>query len=463
MTVRLSAVLFIFSALVAPLGAESPGLYLPRTMALLESSSPGHRTPVRMLFYGQSITAQGYADRAIMKLVRERYPNASVTFTNPAIGGYQAPVLRHTAWQDMYNQNPDLVVFHVYGGQDGELEEIFQGIRKNLTAEVLVWTHHVDSTPDETNGMREKTSELIEALAAKYGFEVADARTLWKETLMREKISPRDLTVDFIHLNDRGGALLGEAVVARFQDNPSASGDWKRRVHTISLDGPREGVSFPAGSWKYTPEGVVASGREPLRLAFTGNRVDVIGLAGGGSARILLDGRTPSTLRDTLAAGRSSKVPGAWWPAVTRVSLGESPVVESYTMRFHDVAPDGSGYLFDVTGSVSGPVGNGGAGQPFAAASGRFSLDRGDLALAGVRKTTGKDLPAEFTVEWPVFSMSRDLWKSPATLSLGEVPQETVVRCWTDGPHVLEIVPEGDGPLGLREIMVFSPSGYAAP
>ncbi|MBN8711585.1 MAG: hypothetical protein BGO12_16310 [Verrucomicrobia bacterium 61-8] len=462
MKIRLTAVPLLFLALT-PLGAESPGLYLPRTMALLESSSPGRHTPVRMLFYGQSITAQGYADRAIMKLVRDRYPDAKVTFTNPAIGGYQAPALRRTAWQDMYNQNPDLVVFHVYGGQDGELEEIFQGIRKNLTAEVLVWTHHVDSTPDETNGMREKTSELIKTLAAKYGFEVADARTLWKETLQREKISPRDLTGDLIHLNERGGALLGEAIVARFQDNPSASDDWRKRIHTISLDRPREGISFSAGSWKYTPEGLVACGREPLRLAFTGNRVDVIGLAGGGSARILLDGRPPSTQRDTLAAGRSSKAPGAWWPAITKVSLGDSPVVESYTMKFHDVAPDGSGYSFDVTGSVSGPLGAGQSGQRFVAASDRFSLEPGDLAFPGVKKTFGKDLPAEFTVEWPVFSMSRDSWKSPVTLSPGEVPQETIVRCWTDGPHVLEIIPDGDGPLGLREFMVFSPSGHAAP
>lgn len=443
---------------------ESPGLHLPRTMALLESSSPQHKTPVQILFYGQSITAQGYADRAITKWMQENYPDAVISFTNPAIGGYQAPTLRRTAWQDMYNQNPDLVVFHVYGGEGGELEEIFQGMKNHLAAEVLLWTHHLDSTPDEVGGGREKTSELIKTLAAKYGYEVADARALWKETLEKEKTTPRDYTTDLIHLNEKGGALLGRALVSRFQKNSAASDDWKKRVHTVALDTPRAEISHEGGGWKIENGGLVSTGTEPLRLEFTGNRVDLIGLVGtGGSAKILLDGKVPSTVRDTLAAGRSSRSPGAWWPTLTQVKLGEVAVPQTYTMNFSDVSPDGSVFAYDVMGSVSGEEGTGKSGQPFKARSGTFSLNAWDIALGSVKQITGKDLPPEFVVEWSVFSMSKDAWQSPAMLEAGEVSQETVIRCWTDGPHVLEIIPTGDGPVGIREIMVFSPGGKAQP
>ena len=449
----------------AALGAaDDSGVHLARTMELLESSAPDRRTPITILFYGQSITAQGYADRAIMKWIAEHYPEAKVKMTNPAIGGYTAPGLRQTAWQDMYNQNPDLVVFHVYGGENGELEEIFQGMRKHLTADILVWTHHVDSTKDEDNGLRERTSEFMKSLAAKYGCEVADVRALWKETLSKENTVPMDYTKDAIHLNDKGGALLGQAVVARFQKNPAASKDWKKRIHTLKLDQPQPAVTYEPGSWKVERGGLVSTGTGPLRIAFHGNRVDLVGLAGtGGRAKVLLDGKTPSTVFDTLSAGRSSKSPGAWWPAVTQVTLGDSVVPQIFSMKFHDVAPDGSSFVFDVAGSVSGEEGSGQNGKPFTAKSGAFFLKPNALALATVKKLVNKDLPPEFTVEWPVFSMSKDEWTSPGTLETGEVPQETVIRCWTDGPHVLEILPLGDGPVGIKDVMVFSPSGNAKP
>jgi hypothetical protein len=455
--------LLAFSAV--PLGAsEDTGVHLSRTMELLESGSPDRKTPVTILFYGQSITAQGYADRAIMKWIAEHYPHAKIKMTNPAIGGYPAPRLRQTAWQDMYNQSPDLVVFHVYGGEGGELEEIFRGMRKHLTADILVWTHHVDSTRDEGNGLREKTSELMKSLAAKYGCEVADVRALWKETLSKENTVPNDYTTDAIHLNDKGGALLGQAVVSRFQKNPAGSEEWKKRIHTLKLGQPQPGVTYDAGSWKVERGGLVSTGTRPLRIAFTGNRVDLIGLGGtGGRAKIRLDGKTPSTVHDTLSAGRSSKSPGAWWPAVTQVTLGDAAVPQTFAMKFHDVAPDGSSFAFDVSGSVSGEEGAGQSGKLFTARSGAFSLKPNDLALSMVKKVLNKNLPPEFTVEWPVFSMSKDEWTSPGKLENGKVPQETVVRCWTDGPHVLEILPAGDGPVGIRDVMIFSPSGNANP
>jgi len=436
------------------------GRFLGRTMALLESATPEHRTPVTILFYGQSIIQNSNIDLALLKYLREKYPNAVIATKNVAIGGYQAPILRRTAWQDLYPQNPDLLVFHDYGGEDGELEEIFQNIRKNLTADVLTWTHHVDNFGDGVDKQRDASADVTRTLGPKYGFEVADARALWKERLKETHEPRQNFLVDQIHLNPKGTALLAEALTPHFQDNPNAAQDWKKRVVEIPLSQPSPQVSHDPSGWTVSEGGLVSTGTSPLRLNFHGNRVDLVALPGKtGSARILLDGKAPSAERDTLAASRSTLAPGAWWPVVTQVSLAPSAVPETVTMNFHDVTPDGSQFAFDVRGSVSGDEGSGQAGQDYVARSGRYSIKAADLALDTVKKTTKKDLPAQFSVTWAVYSMSKDAWKPAVKSSPGFVAQDTVIRCWKDGPHVLEIVPTGDGPVGLKEAVVFSPGG----
>ncbi len=160
-----------------------------------------------------------------------------------------------------------------------------------------------------------------------------------------------------------------------------------------------------------------------------------------------------------MAAGRSTLAPGAWWPALTRVTLADNAVPDTYTVHFHDIAPDGTSFAFEVAGATTGADGAGKAGADFASPSGRISIAAEDVALAAVMKTMKKPLPPQFDAVFDVHPMGKDAWTPPRQLGPGRVPQETVVRSWRDGPHTLEIVPNGDGPVGVRQALVFSPSG----
>lgn len=460
----ISPILF-FAVGATPATAEGPpvgscGKYMPRTMALLESATPQHRTPVRILFYGQSIIGSGYADIAIRKHLNEKYPNARVDIRNAAIGGYEAPKLSKTSWADLYPFYPDLVVFHVYGGRNGELEEIFRNIRTYTTAEVLTWTHHVDNLG--IDGQRDKDAEWQKELATKYGQEIVDVRSSWKQYLKETNKLPEDLLGDQkIHLNQEGGALLGRLLVAHFQACPTASRDWEQRVKTFRISEPHPEITLDEKAWEKSGEGRVSTTSRPLRINFTGNRVDLIGLSsvpGSGTARILIDGQAPSSLAETYAVSRSTNAPGVWWPAVDRVILGRNPVADQYTMAFHDVTLDGRNYRFDLRGEATGDEGSGKSGEDFVSKSGRIRIHAADIGVETVRTVLQKDLPPGFDIKWKVYSISKDVWLSSADPNSGHVDQSTVIQLKDPGTHLLEVLPNGDGPVGIHSIMVYNPS-----
>lgn len=446
-----------------PVDESRYGKNLPRTMSLLESSSPAWHTRISILFYGQSIIANSAIDLELRKFLLAKFPNASLQITKLAIGGYQAPILRKTAWQDLYPKNPDLIVFHDYGGENGELEEIYRNIQSNMTAEVLTWTHHVDNFGTGIDQQRDASCIVLKQLADKYGWELADVRPQWKDYLLTTHVPIQSLLVDQIHLNPKGTALLRDFLTPHFRDNAGASQEWENHIRTLPLSAAQKEISYDATGWTVTPDGLRSSGTTPLKIKFSGNRLDLTPLPGGaGSAKILLDGQPPSHLPDTIAASRSTLAPGSWWPAISLVGLGKSRIAEKITMNFHDISPDGTSYAFDVTSSVSGDEGSGKSGADFMAKSGHFALAAGDIALASVKKITKKDLPAQFTAEWDMYSMSKDEWKAPPGLKPETDGRETIIRCWTDGPHEVEIIPNGDGPVALKSVTLFSPHGFTA-
>jgi hypothetical protein len=144
------------------------GAHIQRTMSLLHASSPEQRNPVNILIYGQSITGQGYVEKALDPELRKLYPHADIRIQNRSIGGYSAPSLVRTAVHDLYPPYADLVVFHVYGGAEtGELERIISNIRRYTTSEIMLLTHHVTGPDRDKND--DEASKPIRALASKYG------------------------------------------------------------------------------------------------------------------------------------------------------------------------------------------------------------------------------------------------------------------------------------------------------
>lgn len=122
------------------------GLGIQRTMTLLATSTPKHRNTVRVLFYGQSITAQDWT-KQVSDWLRKTYPNANLIIENRAIGGHSSQLLWRTAEADLYPFQPDLLIFHVYGSHI-DYETIIRNVRQRTTADVLLQTDHI-TKPEE--------------------------------------------------------------------------------------------------------------------------------------------------------------------------------------------------------------------------------------------------------------------------------------------------------------------------
>ena len=114
----------------------------------MATSTPAHHNAVRVLFYGQSITEQEWSKQVAADL-RRRFPDADLDIQNRAIGGFASQLLGRPAEFDLYPFYPDLVIFHVYGG-DKEYEAIIHNIRSRTTADVMMQTDHVTQWPPET-------------------------------------------------------------------------------------------------------------------------------------------------------------------------------------------------------------------------------------------------------------------------------------------------------------------------
>ena len=90
----------IATASVATAEQNPSAAYIQRTMKMLEESTAENPAHVRVLFYGQSITAQAWT-RIVQRQLAQRYPTAKFEFRNAAIGGYISSVLIRTADHDL--------------------------------------------------------------------------------------------------------------------------------------------------------------------------------------------------------------------------------------------------------------------------------------------------------------------------------------------------------------------------
>lgn len=356
----------------------------------------------------------------------------------------------------MYPEYPDLVVFHVYGGEGGEYEEILKNIRKYTTAEVLCWTHHLDSCKQFK--YRESASALRRALAKKYDCELADVRERWKEYINKNGVSVQSLLRDQIHPNSKGGTLLGEMLVQHFTPKPIPESR-KKWITTLDLSKKNKFVNYDQTAWIIKDGGLVNTvPGKPLKITFTGNKVDIVALpiaGSGGKSKILLDGKDPSKLADNFAVTRSTKAPGAWWPMIKRFKVGKNAVKENWSIKYYDIPKDGSSFKFEVVGSVSGLDGNGKSGDDFTSKSGRIGF-AAENEFRGVKKYLRKDLPATFTAKCKTYSMSKSSWSMPKSFKPGQVAKSKVIQLWSSGKHTLEIIPENAG-VAIKEIIVHNP------
>lgn len=432
-----------------PLRAAPPagaGRHIQRSMRLLADSTPENRNTVRVLFYGQSITEQKWAARVLADL-KHRFPHADIVSENRALAGFSSQLLVKTAETDLYPFQPDLLIFHVYGAHN-TYEDIVRRTRERTTADILIQTDHVTKPADfaeETDAAKLPprgdhwdafmNHNWLPAVAKKYDAELCDQRTLWKQYLTANKLEPKALLSDNVHLNAHGEYLMAECVKAYLRYDPTLTPDPKdTRVTTPEPAGPR--------------------GTSPARIIYgcDGTRVDVVfkrDSKPGAKVTVRIAALPPSEHRGTYALTRALSPAAGKWPVVAPITCDAWPVVEDWSMRARKDPADPKRLLFTVTGSVTGPDGDGSSDEPFLSKSRRVKIAPADWNADYAFRLAGKPVPDSFTVNWKVVSHARDTAVRPA-VAPGVEPSVTVAQGLPNVWRPVELTGDVDAVAAVR-------------
>jgi hypothetical protein len=432
------------------------GSGIQRTMRLLATSTAQQRNRVKILFYGQSIIAQNWW-KVIIADLRARFPNADIVAENPSIGGFTANWLKDTMFADCYPANADLICFHDYAGPEKQdVATMFDNLRRLTTAEVMVFTHHVAGQPGWSR-MHDAESDFIKQAATERGFEIVDIRSNWKRYLEFSQSKPSAFLKDVVHLAPNGEALWAKFSLPHFVQQPDAKPAWRERVQVFTPDGK----GFAATDTEYPTGGVMLS--KLLKFSFEGRRVDLLSHSSPGvklgTAKVLIDGKAPSTFPELYFTTTSTRPPDFFWPMLRRAEVGANPVLEDWKIAFSNVSADGTDFAYDVTGSVTGPDGNGNEKERFVSKSGRLVISPECFMIAPLMKQArkGKPYPDGTTCSVSVRGNFLDQWKPSLPANPASEDRYTLANGLAPGPHTLEIIPNNDGDLPLRAIIVHRP------
>ncbi|MEY4485317.1 MAG: hypothetical protein RL693_2769 [Verrucomicrobiota bacterium] len=462
LTALLASLLFSTSGMFAEAPFPPPqhlgevstyGRNIQRTMRLLATSTPEHRNTVRILFYGQSITEQNWS-KLVIEDLRSRFPNANLIIENRALGGFASQMLVKAAETDLYPFQPDLLILHVYGAHD-KYGDIIRRVREQTTAEILQQNDHVTKSTDfteETDASKlSPKGEIwssfmnhlwLPSLAKKYGTELCDQRALWKLYLTDNNLEPKALLKDDVHLNPHGEYVMAQFVKAYLRYDPALG-------------------ASPAESWvKNLEVGKEASWKDgKLRLEFEGNRVDAI-LKSNPAAplQVRIDGHKPSEIPELYGFTRALANPGGKWPVIAPVKSERPLVLEDWTMEVKRDAANEKLFTFTLSGSKTGPDGEGRSDQRFVSKSGRIVIEPDDWNVAYAMRLAGiKTVPDTFVVHWSVSPYFVDeLLPEKAGMPQSGVEQAvTLFQGLKNGKHTLEIM--GDSSSAIAALRVYAP------
>jgi hypothetical protein len=123
------------------------------------------------------------------------------------------------------------------------------------------------------------------------------------------------------------------------------------------------------------------------------------------------------------------------------VSSAKPRVLEDWTLKVLEVDEKAEHIRFTVTGSVTGPDGEGVSAERFESKSGRVVIEPGDWWIKNIQTMTKKAIPPGFEVKWKA-------------VLLGDEASGTVVQGLPNGKHTLEL----SGVQGVTAVRVYRPS-----
>ncbi len=475
---------------LAPLPHEELlGSRLTRTMALLQDSARTRR-PVRIVFLGQSITAQEWTV-LLADALRERYPGAIIEMENHALGGWFVWRLMRAMYHGSTQSRPDLFVFHAYQGSYDDWERVLSAIRRETCAEIMIRTAHwsggdwesIEKDPKYPGPNSEET--MLRQMAQKYDCELVECRREWCEYGLQHDMADyrsrlkrgiKSLVSDGIHLSRKGNVLMAQLYERHFRMNFNGRSWWADQVRwyeamrplsdhvdtEIRLEG-KGWTSLRVGDRSYVES---SSSTDVLKLKFTGTRADLVLAPGKGSALVRVDGKALSAHNlyyGTLPKLKVSAMSRSGLPGFMRYFTGPDMREEVWEMQFTHMSDDGK-FKYRLVGSKTGFDGEGKSGADFVSSSGRIRIYKEDFESKAWGDAKEEDVPA---LEKPVIMTWQILprflydvrWSEP-----GKTPPNitayrylTVADGLPYGEHELEIVPVGDGPVAIKGIEVHRP------
>jgi len=435
--------------------ASDWGKNIQRTMRLLATSTAEKRNTVRILFYGQSITEQKWAT-LVEEDLRRRFPHANLVVENRALGGFASQMLVKTAETDLYSFQPDLLIFHVYGAHD-KYEDIIRRTREQTTAEILIQNDHVTKPADfneETDPAKVPIQSgkwdafmnhnWLPSLAKKYDAELCDQRALWKGYLTENKLESNALLRDSVHLNAHGEWFMAECVKAYLRYDPtlgpSPAEDW------VTIYEVGKNVRWVDGK---------------LQLDFAGSRVEAICKPGSAApAAVSIDGRKPSEFAELYGFTRAvTKPQGKWpvkWPVIAPLGSEKTLLIEDWTLDARKDPANDQLFNFAISGSKTGPDGEGRSDTRFDSKSGRVVIEANDWNVAYVMSLAGiEPVPETFTVTWNVEPRFADEFVSPGVKDAATETTVTLAQGLPNSKYNLEVV--GGDTTPIAAIRIYQP------
>ncbi|HLN73673.1 MAG TPA: hypothetical protein VK205_10285 [Prolixibacteraceae bacterium] len=420
---------------------SSYGKYTSRTMHLLESSTSEKPNTVKILVYGQSISAQDWWI-PVKESIKERYPSASLIMENKSIGGFASQLLCKTVEMDVSAFYPDLVLLHIYGSNQ-MYDSVLYTIRSRTAAEVAIQTDHFTGESKWSDTM---SYYFLPQMAEKYKCDLINIRDPWKQYLSDQHLQPKDLLKDEVHLNKYGEFVMAELIKPLF--------DYKSK--------------YPADPFGLCT--VLTAGKDfkerkgQINLPFTGNRVDVVcdPAKVNEKARVLVDNQRPSAFQGTWYVSRPYDDNNKGWPwalpAMIHIGHLRPWVAEEWTLRFTEATVPYDDFNFEISGSVTGPDGSGKASEDFVSLSKRVIIHKGDADNGGdwhlsrSFKVLKTEVHTGDQVKWKTYSISSD-----TLAGTGEHGLQTLFQGIPNTHHLLTITAMNKGKLPIGQIIVYRP------
>ncbi|NLX99261.1 MAG: hypothetical protein GXY83_24250 [Rhodopirellula sp.] len=412
--------------------------------------------------------------------LRQRFPNAPPIVYKKHVGSsvpwrYVLGWARHV----VVPEQPDLVL--LYGiGLESDLEKIFQTLRRQTTADIVVASVHWKADDVSFWGKDEDATNFADIpemrrICAKYGVEFVENRKEWANYLrdhnMEVEVDPEHgLLQDGVQQSKYGALVINENIVRHFAARDTYAYDPNDRERRLGVtrsetDGGQECATAMGPHWTLLDgaAGTDAAGSR-IRVQFTGNRIDLIGVRApdGVRAKIRLDGlpaeEVPCFLAGPIVPGRDNAAPpqgsiGDIGPH--GIDLGRGLVPQTWTIR----VTDDKGH-YELVGSVTGADGEGNVLKPFVSNSGQIGIPpelwrHGAGCVPFLHPWNGKILnKAGDTYTFDVYRACAGIVDFQGN---GGEFRTTLFQALPNQSHVLELITAGEGRVTVKRFDVFEP------